>query len=111
MINDNRLEAIKASLEQHIQQLDLKGNPPELYDPITYLMSLGGKRIRPLLTLLAYGLYEEDYQKILTPATAIEVFHNFTLMLMISWIMLLYAEEKPPFMKSGTIIRRFCQAT
>jgi geranylgeranyl diphosphate synthase type II len=80
MINDNRLEAIKASLEQHIQQLDLKGNPPELYDPITYLMSLGGKRIRPLLTVLAYGLYKEDYQKILTPAVAIEVFHNFTLM-------------------------------
>jgi geranylgeranyl diphosphate synthase type II len=80
MINDNRLEAIKATLEQHIQQLDLKGNPPELYDPITYLMSLGGKRIRPLLTVLAYGLYKEDYQKILTPAAAIEVFHNFTLM-------------------------------
>ena len=80
MINDNRLEAIKASLEQHIQQLDLKGNPPELYDPIIYLMSLGGKRIRPLLTVLAYGLYKEDYQKILTPAAAIEVFHNFTLM-------------------------------
>jgi len=80
MINDNRLEAIKASLEQHIQQLDLKGNPPELYDPITYLMSLGGKRIRPLLTVLSYGLYKEDYQKILTPAAAIEVFHNFTLM-------------------------------
>lgn len=80
MINDKRLEAIKASLEQHIQQLDLKGNPPELYDPITYLMSLGGKRIRPLLTVLAYGLYKEDYQKVLTPAAAIEVFHNFTLM-------------------------------
>jgi len=80
MINDNRLEGIKITLEQHIQKLDLKGNPPELYDPITYLMDLGGKRIRPLLTLLAYGLYKKDYQKVLTPAAAIEVFHNFTLM-------------------------------
>lgn len=80
MINDNRLGDIKITLEQHIQKLDLKGNPPELYDPITYLMDLGGKRIRPLLTLLAYGLYKKDYQKVLTPAAAIEVFHNFTLM-------------------------------
>jgi geranylgeranyl diphosphate synthase type II len=80
MINDNKLEDIRISLEQHIQELKLKGNPPELYDPITYLMGLGGKRIRPLLTLLAYGLYKEDYQKVLTPAAAIEVFHNFTLM-------------------------------
>lgn len=80
MINDNKLEDIRISLEQHIQELELKGNPPELYDPIIYLMGLGGKRIRPLLTLLAYGLYKEDYQKVLTPATAIEVFHNFTLM-------------------------------
>ena len=80
MINDNKLEDIRISLEQHIKELELKGNPPELYDPITYLMGLGGKRIRPLLTLLAYGLYKEDYQKVLTPAAAIEVFHNFTLM-------------------------------
>lgn len=80
MINDNKLEDIRISLEQHIKELELKGNPPELYDPITYLMGFGGKRIRPLLTLLAYGLYKEDYQKVLTPAAAIEVFHNFTLM-------------------------------
>jgi geranylgeranyl diphosphate synthase type II len=43
-------------------------------------MSLGGKRIRPLFTLLSYSLYREDYQEILTPAMAVEVFHNFTLM-------------------------------
>ncbi|EPR65089.1 polyprenyl synthetase family protein [Cyclobacterium qasimii] len=80
MINDNQLEEIKTTLEQHIQALDLKGKPSELYDPITYLMGLGGKRIRPLLTLLAYNLYKEDYQKVLSPAAGIEVFHNFTLM-------------------------------
>ncbi|AEL25897.1 polyprenyl synthetase family protein [Cyclobacterium marinum] len=80
MINENQLEDIKTNLEQHIQQLDLQGNPQELYEPITYLMGLGGKRIRPLLTLLAYNLYKEDYKKALSPAAAVEVFHNFTLM-------------------------------
>jgi geranylgeranyl diphosphate synthase type II len=43
-------------------------------------MGLGGKRIRPLLAILSYGLYKEDYQRVVTPAAAIEVFHNFTLM-------------------------------
>lgn len=80
MVNEKQLGEIKASLEKHILQLQLNGQPPELYDPIDYLMSLGGKRIRPLLALLSYGLYKEDYQRILTPASAIEVFHNFTLM-------------------------------
>lgn len=80
MVNEKQLGEIKGSLEAHILQLQLKGQPPELYDPIDYLMGLGGKRIRPLLALLSYGLYKEDYRRILTPASAIEVFHNFTLM-------------------------------
>jgi geranylgeranyl diphosphate synthase, type II len=67
-------------LEQHIQKFSFGESPVELYEPISYIMSLGGKRIRPLLTLLAYQLYKEDYQKIINPAMAIEVFHNFTLM-------------------------------
>jgi geranylgeranyl diphosphate synthase type II len=80
MINKNQLEEIKIDLEQYIQDLNLQGNPQELYEPITYLMGLGGKRIRPLLTLLAYNLYNENYQNVLSPAAAVEVFHNFTLM-------------------------------
>lgn len=73
---DNLLYA----LENHIQGFSYGESPKELYEPISYIMSLGGKRIRPLLTLMAYSLYKEDYQKILTPALAVEVFHNFTLM-------------------------------
>jgi geranylgeranyl diphosphate synthase type II len=80
MVNDTVLGEIRDSLEKHILELQLGGQPPELYDPIAYLMGLGGKRIRPLLALLSYGLYKEDYQQVLTPAAAIEVFHNFTLM-------------------------------
>src|SRR5690606_8928008 len=76
----SRIQDIQRDLENHIQQLDFGSQPKELYEPIAYLMGLGGKRIRPLLTLLAYTLYREDYQKILTPAVAVEVFHNFTLM-------------------------------
>ncbi|WP_242921626.1 polyprenyl synthetase family protein [Pontibacter liquoris] len=55
-------------------------NPVELYEPIRYIMALGGKRIRPLLVLLAANMYDEDVEKALLPAAAVEVFHNFTLM-------------------------------
>jgi geranylgeranyl diphosphate synthase type II len=71
---------ILQDLETHIQGYSYGKSPLELYQPISYLMSLGGKRIRPLLTLMAYSLYKVDYQQILTPAMAVEVFHNFTLM-------------------------------
>ncbi|MCH7399582.1 polyprenyl synthetase family protein [Belliella sp. DSM 107340] len=67
-------------LENHIQGFQYGNSPAELYEPISYIMSLGGKRIRPLLTLMAYSLYKDDYESILTPASAVEVFHNFTLM-------------------------------
>jgi len=55
-------------------------NPKELYEPISYLMSLGGKRMRPLLTILGYQLFDENWQKAVPAAVAVEVFHNFTLM-------------------------------
>ncbi len=53
--------------------------PEELYDPIRYMLNLGGKRMRPLLTLLAYRIRRDDWQKAVKPALAVEVFHNFTL--------------------------------
>lgn len=55
-------------------------SPTELYDPIRYIMSLGGKRMRPLMTLLTASLFTDDWQKALKPAVAVEVFHNFTLL-------------------------------
>ena len=54
--------------------------PLELYEPIRYILELGGKRLRPLLTLLSYSLFKNDFEKILKPAVAMEVFHNFTLL-------------------------------
>ena len=52
---------------------------PSLYDPVNYIMSGGGKRLRPLLALLGYIGYDDDYQQAMSAAYAIELFHNFTL--------------------------------
>lgn len=53
--------------------------PKNLYEPIDYILQLGGKRIRPILTLMAADIFGSDYKKALPAALAIEVFHNFTL--------------------------------
>ncbi|MFK7899295.1 MAG: polyprenyl synthetase family protein [Cyclobacteriaceae bacterium] len=73
------IKELISELELNLQQLPLEKEPKNLYDPIRYTLSLGGKRLRPLLTLLGYQLFKEDYQKVIQPALAIEVFHNFTL--------------------------------
>lgn len=80
MIKSDEIQAIQKALEKSIETYSFGNHPKALYEPITYLMNIGGKRIRPLLCLLSYGLYREDYEKILLPAMAVEVFHNFTLM-------------------------------
>lgn len=53
--------------------------PSELYDPINYIISHGGKRLRPIMVLMANDLFGGDIQKAIKPALAIEFFHNFTL--------------------------------
>ena len=54
--------------------------PASLYEPIRYVLSLGGKRIRPVLMLLAYNLYREQPEDILMQALALETYHNYTLL-------------------------------
>jgi geranylgeranyl diphosphate synthase type II len=54
--------------------------PVNLYEPISYILNLGGKRLRPVLTLLSCDIFSGDYKKALNAALAIEMFHNFTLM-------------------------------
>ncbi len=66
-------------VNQKIAQTSFGSNPKELYEPIEYMMSLGGKRLRPVLTLMACDLFGEDVNKALDVALAVEVFHNFTL--------------------------------
>lgn len=63
-----------------IASLPYDRQPSSLYDPIRYVLSLGGKRIRPVLMMLSYGLWRDDAERILMPACAIETYHNYTLL-------------------------------
>ncbi len=67
-------------VNKHIASLGYTRNPKGLYIPIEYVLSLGGKRIRPMLMLMAYNLYKEDVDSILSSAAAIEMYHNYTLL-------------------------------
>ena len=71
---------IQEKIEREIGQLEFDCPPKSLYEPITYILSLGGKRIRPALVLMACNLYGEDVEKAVRPALGLEVFHNFTLL-------------------------------
>lgn len=77
MVNPEQLlQKLQTEFDQHVYG----EHPTELYEPIKYIMSLGGKRFRPLLTLLAASIYTDEWQNVVKPAMAVEVFHNFTLM-------------------------------
>ncbi len=66
-------------VEKELSSLGLKDSPQNLYDPVRYFMALGGKRIRPILTLMTAELFGSEADKALKAAVAIELFHNFTL--------------------------------
>lgn len=78
-MNNDLLERI-AQINKRISQLQYGLEPDELYEPIRYIMSLGGKRMRPLLVLLGYELFKDGPEAVLDQAIAVEVFHNFTLL-------------------------------
>lgn len=63
-----------------IDSLPYDRQPETIYAPIKYVLSIGGKRIRPVLMLLSYNLYKEDPESILMPACALETYHNYTLL-------------------------------
>jgi geranylgeranyl diphosphate synthase type II len=67
-------------IEREIQKHKYGKEPFSLYEPIRYLMNIGGKRMRPMLTLLSYSLFKQDVKTIVPYAVAVEAFHNFTLM-------------------------------
>lgn len=74
------LEDFQNKVEQKISDLAFDKEPKGLYEPIKYILSIGGKRIRPVLALAAYNLYKDNIEDIIRPALALEVFHNFTLL-------------------------------
>jgi geranylgeranyl diphosphate synthase, type II len=64
---------------QYLKEQNFLREPKNLYEPIDYIMNLGGKRMRPVLTLMATEVFDVDFKKALAAATAVEVFHNFSL--------------------------------
>ena len=77
-MNKYLLERISL-INERIDILKYGTEPDELYQPIRYIMSLDGKRMRPLLVVLAYELFKDDAASIIDQAIAVELFHNFTL--------------------------------
>lgn len=67
-------------INQTIDKINWEKEPFGLYKPISYTISQKGKRVRPALTLMSYNLFKDDIECVLSPALAIEVFHNFTLL-------------------------------
>lgn len=66
-------------ISAHFKGIVLQDEPKNLYEPIRYILSLGGKRLRPVLTLMSAEVFDVDSKKALPAATAVEVFHNFSL--------------------------------
>ncbi|MDG1518078.1 MAG: polyprenyl synthetase family protein [Flavobacteriales bacterium] len=73
------IQEIITLVQKEIKGTKYLGSPAELYEPMNYILQLGGKRLRPVTTLLAANLFIEDVSVALPAAKAIEVFHNFTL--------------------------------
>lgn len=75
-----KIKELIGELHEEAGALSYGMQPVELYEPIGYIMSIGGKRMRPLLTILSYLLYREDYKSAVPAAMAVEIFHNFSLL-------------------------------
>lgn len=77
MLTSNEILSL---VNDYLDRLPYDRQPASLYAPIRYVLSLGGKRIRPTLMLLAYNLYKDHPEDILAPACALETYHNYTLL-------------------------------
>lgn len=75
-----QISELQQLINQRIADTNYPATPKELYEPISYFMAMGGKRMRPTLMLMACNLYTDHVLPALDTAVAIEVFHNFTLM-------------------------------
>ena len=75
----NQFESLSAAFSDYLLENRFLKEPLNLYEPIDYILQIGGKRVRPVLVLMAARLFDNHYQKALPAALAVEVFHNFTL--------------------------------
>ncbi len=67
-------------VNDYIEHLPYERKPYSLYEPVRYVLSLGGKRIRPVLMMLSYELFADDSTSIIDAAVALETYHNYTLL-------------------------------
>ena len=74
------IQAYQELFSTHLQSMALVKEPLGLYDPISYILKLGGKRMRPVLALMACDAMGKNPSSALSVATAVELFHNFTLL-------------------------------
>ena len=74
------MQKLLEKINQRVASLKIPAEPAQLYNPVKYTLSLGGKKMRPLLTLLGYSLFKKNYARALDAAVALEMFHNFTLL-------------------------------
>ena len=74
------IQELSALIIDKLGEIEYPENPSALYQPIDYILALGGKRMRPILVLMAHQLFDKNIEKAISPALAIEVFHNFTLL-------------------------------
>ena len=71
---------LQEKVNRYIANWSYSHRPKGLYAPIEYVLSLGGKRLRPVLMLMAYNMYKEDVDAILPSAVGLETYHNYTLL-------------------------------
>lgn len=74
------IDEIITKVSEYIDRLQYPSAPANLYEPIRYILSIGGKRIRPTLMLMAYNMYKDTPELILPQAAGLETYHNFTLL-------------------------------
>ena len=74
------LSQLSVIIEGELGKIAYPNTPQKLYQPIDYVIGLGGKRMRPILLLMAHQLFDENIEKAISPALGIEIFHNFTLL-------------------------------
>jgi len=73
------ISELRSRIDRELSQLQFGESPAELYDPIKYTLSIGGKRMRPVILLMACDLFNDNIEPAIPAALAIETFHNFTL--------------------------------
>ena len=77
----NKEARIDDVIKRLFDNIEFSNEPRRLYDPLRYMIEIGGKRVRPRLCLIAYSMFADSFDDgILYPASALEVFHSFTLM-------------------------------